>query len=385
MDALFIYNIFQCFKTKFIKTFFIEIFKTFLIVLFGLSIIALTVRAVSFLDLIVDSGYPVITYFQYSFLNLFGIAPKFIPLSFLISLIIFILKHIEDSEFVILWTSGVRKIQVVHLFLITSTGILMFYLLLSTLLTPMALNKSRQLLGQDQLNSFLPTIRAQQFSDSFKGFTFIVEKKSNNEVKNIFLHDTGNNLKNLSANTRDLSNTTVVAQKGIIDERKMILFNGQIISSKRNNDENEIIKFEQLNINLANLATSTIKKPKIQETSTAKLLSCFIKKNNISQFCREDGKKEIIPILIRRLVLPFYIPVVALICSLLLLKNNKIHYNKIFIFFYSFLILVFTELVIRYTGLNQLLRLFYIFLPFGLLAYFYIFLTYKFSGETKIS
>ena len=165
----------------------------------------------------------------------------------------------------------------------------------------------------------------------------------------------------------------------------MILFNGQIISSKRNNDENEIIKFEQLNINLANLATSTIKKPKIQETSTAKLLSCFIKKNNISQFCREDGKKEIIPILIRRLVLPFYIPVVALICSLLLLKNNKIHYNKIFIFFYSFLILVFTELVIRYTGLNQLLRLFYIFLPFGLLAYFYIFLTYKFSGETKIS
>ena len=204
---------FNASKQNLSKLFFIEIFKTFLIVLFGLSIIALTVRAVNFLDLIVDSGYPVITYFQYSFLNLFGIAPKFIPLSFLISLIIFILKHIEDSEFVILWTSGVRKIQVVHLFLITSTGILMFYLLLSTLLTPMALNKSRQLLGQDQLNSFLPTIRAQQFSDSFKGFTFIVEKKSNNEVKNIFLHDTGNNLKNLSANTRDLSNTTVVAKR----------------------------------------------------------------------------------------------------------------------------------------------------------------------------
>ena len=278
-------------QNKIYQNFFIEIFKTFLIVLFGLSIIALTVRAVSFFR--PNSGQWI------SSNNLFSIfIPKFIwnctkihSSFFLISLIIFILKHIEDSEFVILWTSGVRKIQVVHLFLITSTGILMFYLLLSTLLTPMALNKSRQLLGQDQLNSFLPTIRAQQFSDSFKGFTFIVEKKSNNEVKNIFLHDTGNNLKNLSANTRDLSNTTVVAQKGIIDERKMILFNGQIISSKRNNDENEIIKFEQLNINLANLATSTIKKPKIQETSTAKLLSCFIKKNNISQFCREDGKK----------------------------------------------------------------------------------------------
>ena len=69
-------------------------------------------------------------------------------------------------------------------------------LIFSSVLTPFALNKSRQLLGQDKLNSFLPTIRAQQFSDSFKGFTFIVEKKINNEIKKIFLHDTVKNLKN---------------------------------------------------------------------------------------------------------------------------------------------------------------------------------------------
>ena len=31
----------------------------------GLSLIALTVRAVNFLELIVDSGYPVLTYFKY--------------------------------------------------------------------------------------------------------------------------------------------------------------------------------------------------------------------------------------------------------------------------------------------------------------------------------
>ena len=242
-------------QNKIYQNFFIEIIKTFLVVLFGLSIIALTVRAVSFLDLIVDNGYPIITYFQYSFLNLFGIAPKFIPLSFLIALIIFILKHIEDSEFVILWTSGVKKIQVVNLFLLISSVVLIFYLVLSTFLTPLALNKSRQLLGQDQLNSFIPTIRSQQFSDSFKGFTFIVENKFNNEIENIFLHDTGNNLKNLSPNIKEVTSTTVVAQKGVVNERKMFLFNGQIISSKDNNNENEIIKFEQLNIDLTNLTT----------------------------------------------------------------------------------------------------------------------------------
>ena len=141
-------------QNKIYQNFILEILKTFLIILFGLSIIALTARAVNFLDLMVDSGYPIKTYFFYCILNLFGIAPKFIPLSFLIAITIFILKHINDSEFIILWSSGVKKIQIVNLFFFTSIIILIFNLLLSIFLTPVALNKSRQILSQDQLNSF---------------------------------------------------------------------------------------------------------------------------------------------------------------------------------------------------------------------------------------
>ena len=101
-------------QNKIYQNFFIEIFKTFLMILFGLSLIALTARAVSFLDLIVENGYPVATYFQYSLLNLFGIAPKFIPLSFLLSLTLFVLKHIQDSElndFSKLFTNLVNSFQ----------------------------------------------------------------------------------------------------------------------------------------------------------------------------------------------------------------------------------------------------------------------------------
>ena len=181
-------------QNKIYLNFIKEISKTFLVVLFGLSLIALTVRAVSFLELIVENGYPVGTYFKYSLLNLFGIAPKFIPLSFLISLTIFILKHLQDGEFIILWVSGVKKIQLVNLFFFMSVFVLIIYLIFSSFLTPMALNKSRKLLGQDQLNSFLPTIRAQQFSDSFKGFTFFVDKKIQKEIQNIFIFDKGNKI-----------------------------------------------------------------------------------------------------------------------------------------------------------------------------------------------
>ena len=239
-------------QNKIYQNFLLEIIKTFVTIVFGLSLIALTVRAVNFLDLIVDSGYPLKIYFLYSFLNLFGLAPKFIPLAFIISLIIFIIRHINDREFIILWLSGVKKIQVVNLFILISSFIVVIYLIFSVFLTPLALNKSRQLLSNDYLNSFLPTIKSNQFSDTFKGFTYVAEKKINNEVKNIFLHDNGKNLKNFSPNNNDISDVVVIAKKGIIKDRKMFLFNGQIISSKKNKIENELINFEQLDISLDN-------------------------------------------------------------------------------------------------------------------------------------
>ena len=372
-------------QNKIYYNYFIEIFRTFFIILFGLSIIALTVRAVNFLDLIVDNGYEISVYFKYSILNLFGIAPKFIPLSFLLSLSVFILKHQQDSELVILWTSGVKKITLVNLFFFASLIILIFYLSLSTFLTPLALNKSRSLLSGNNFGSFVPTIRTQQFSDSFKGFTFIVEKKINNELKNIFLHDKGNNIKNLSSNTSKTSSTTIIAQSGIVDEKIMLLFNGQIISEKKNSDT-DIIKFEQLNIDLSGLRTTSIKKPKIQETSTSKLFSCLFKnENNKNMFCNKDFKKEIVATMNRRMIIPFYIPVISLISALLLIKTKKNYLNNFMIFSYCFIILLFTELAVRYTGINNLILYIFIFMPIILLIILYFYLNYKFIKESEAS
>ena len=188
MDGLIIWIIYML-QNKIYQNFTVEILKTFFVVLFGLSVIAFTIRAVNFLDLIVDSGYPVGTYFKYSVLNLAGISIKFIPFSFLISLSIFILRHSQDNEFLILWTSGVKKIKVVNLFVLISLIIFILYLCFSIFFTPYALNKSRQLLSNDKLSSFLPTIKSQQFNDSFKGLTIVVDKKFKNELQNIFIHD----------------------------------------------------------------------------------------------------------------------------------------------------------------------------------------------------
>ena len=299
-------------QNKIYQNYLLEIFKTFVTILFSLTVIAWTVRAVNFLDLIVENGYPLVTYFKYSILNIFGVLPKFIPLSFLLAIIIFILKQIQENELVILWTSGVKKIHLVNLFLFFSFFITIVYLVFSTFITPLALNKSRQLLSSEDLTSFLPTIKVQQFSDSFRGVTFIVDEKKNNEIKNIFLQDNANILKNISSNNVRNNSNTIIAGSGLVENKRLILFNGQIISSNKDNSENDIIKFQQLNIDLNNFNNTTIKTAKIQETPTFQLLSCLNIKflNNLN--CKNNFKDEILPTLNRRILLPLYIPVISL-------------------------------------------------------------------------
>ncbi len=372
-------------QNKIYQNFIKEILKTFLVILFGLSIVAWTVRAVNFLDLIVENGYSIATYFQYSFLNLLGILTKLIPLSFLISLVIFIVKQLRENELVILWTSGEKKAKLANLFFVISIFILVVYLIFSTMIAPYSLNKSRYLLSKDGFNSFLPTIRIQGFNDSFRGFTFFVEKKIDNEIKNVFIYDASNTLKNLKTNQSNDSSTTIVAKEGLVQEKEMILFNGQIISENKKNLKNNIVKFEQLNIDLNNLQSGTIKQPKLQETSTLILLKCVFDIGKSELVNCNDTKKEIITVLNRRIILPFYIPIISLVCSFLLIKaKTKKNYflNKYFIFFVSFTILLYAELIIRYTGISKVIGTLFIISPGILMPIIYFFLIYNLKRES---
>lgn len=368
-------------QNKIYQNFIIEILKTFSVILFGLSVIALTVRAVNFLDLIVENGYPLSTYFKYSFLNFLGLAPKFIPFSFLIALTIFIIKHLQNNELLILWTAGVQKIKIVNIFIYTSIIILLIYLVFTVLVSPFSLNKSRYLLNQEEFNSILPTLKTQEFNDTFKGLIFFVDKKINNEIQNVFLQDKGNHFKNLSSNISKNTITNIVAQKGIVEKKKIILLNGQIISTSQDSKKSELIDFDQLNIDLSNVNTNTIKSPKLQETSTLTLFHCLTNQKVSNPNC--SGKKEIISILNRRIVLPFYIPVIALLCSLLLISAKKIYLNKNLIFCYSFFLLIFIELLVKFTGLNNYILYIYIIAPMIILPFLYYILNLNFAKEIK--
>ena len=86
-------------------------------------------------------------------------------------------------------------------------------------------------------------------------------------------------------------------KNGIVKkDKKLFLFNGQIISSQKDLKKNDIIKFSQLDIDLSNLNTNT-KKPKLQELSTKRLLSCFSKSSDNDKICNDNFKKKLYQIL----------------------------------------------------------------------------------------
>ena len=143
-------------KNKIYNYLSIEILKNFITILLTFTAIAWTVRAVNFLDLMIEDGYSAKIYFQYSLLNITTITTRFVPLALLLSLTMSIIKFERQQELLILWTSGLGKIKIVNIFILLSFFITFFQLLFSVIINPYLLNKSRFLLrdsSQIQINT----------------------------------------------------------------------------------------------------------------------------------------------------------------------------------------------------------------------------------------
>ena len=378
------------FKNKIYKYFTIEIIKSFITILFAFTAIAWTVRAVNFLDLVVENGYSVKTYLLFSLLNITNIITKFIPISFLLSLIVSILKFERQNELIILWTSGLNKIKLVNLLFLISILALIVQISFATFVTPNALNKSRNLIKLSDFDSVSSIIKINEFSDSFKDLTFYVQKRNQkNEMKNIFIRDDGTFLQGLISNNEDSTNTTVTAKSGYIDNKKLILNEGSIQSKSKEGKLNNV-NFKKTEISIDSLKPRSITVPKLQETTTPTLLKCLLKDNVESNLkhlgnCPKDNlKREVVETISRRVGMPFYIPLVSLICCFLLISNKNKKYKtfkKYLCFTFSFLMLVLAEILVRYSGLSRTNTALYFILPFLLTPSVYLILIRSMAFE----
>jgi lipopolysaccharide export system permease protein len=377
-------------KNTIYKYFFYEFIRYFAVVIFALTAVIWTIQAVNFLDLVTDDGHAFMVYFFYSLLTLSKIVTKLFPFSFLIASILTILKFEKDNELIILWTSGLNKIHIVNLMLRISLIMMVLQLTLTTVMNPQVLNFSRSLLKNSQLQFMGSLLKEKQFNDTVEGLTIFVDKKQDDGTfKNIFIRDDGNVVTNVSDGP-----TTIYAKSGYIEKEysNLVLIDGNMQKTEANKDIT-IVKFKKTALNLSGLSTKTTSEPKIQETSTKKIikclnvrylyeLNCLADPNNIElkkQFIRQN----IIEVN-RRFGMPIFIPLIGLVSCFLLSRKrekNMTFISKYLYFIIGFIILVSSEITVRYSGNSINHAAVYYSIPIVLLPLIYLYLIRVFKYE----
>ena len=124
----------------------------------------------------------------------------------------------------------------------------------------------------------------------------------------------------------------------------------------------------------------------MQETPTIRILLCLQNKNIVLHNCnptkktRMNTKIEIN----KRFGMPFYIPLLSLICCFLLgsRRDKKMrHLYKYIYFFIGFLLLIAAEISVRYSGTSWNHTAMYYLIPAGIMPLLYFTLIRKFKYE----
>ena len=377
------------FSNKIYKHFFLELSKFFFIVLFTFTAIVWTVQAVNFLDLIVEDGHAVTLYLQYSLLNIPKIITKFIPLSFLLALLLTILKLESENELLILWTSGLNKIKVINFFIKVSVLVTLLQFFLAGFINPNVLNFSRSLIKSSNLDFLSTMVKTNQFNDAVEGLTIFIGNKNNSgTMENIFIRDDSKILSGIE-NDEETSNLTIYAKKGrmgLANKNSIILENG-IIHSVDKSKKINVVKFKKTELVFDKLKTKSTTYPKIQETSSTILLSCYmgqISKTDLLNCPRDKSKIEVLSEINRRFGMPLYIPLVSLLCSFLLLSRQEKKFQGLYKYFYfalGFLALIMAEILVRYSGKAFGYTMIYYLIPLCLIPLVYLELIRRFYYE----
>ena len=258
--------------------------------------------------------------------------------------------------------------------------------------SPLGQNEARSFIRESNIDYFPALIKEGKFIDTVSNLTIFIDKEvKDGSYRNIFLKDN----KNCKTKKSVCENSQIIyAKKGILVSENKIryfrLFDGKLI----NEDDGKItdLSFEKIDFNLSKFDSKTTSYPKIQETSNRLLIECLYLslKGNMNKFknelltCEDVTLKSIKQELFKRFYKPIYFPLLALISGLLILRSkestkyNRFKYN---LFFIIFLIIIISEISLRYSSQNNIGTLFFIFFPIITFFTIYILLITKFKNK----
>ena len=358
-----------------------DVTKFFLLTSISLSLIILVVQAVNFLDYISEDGHGFYTYFGITALNFPKIFTRVMPFCIFITIFYVINKYELKNELIIFWNIGVKKIKFINVLVIFSFVFLLAQILLNNFIVPKSLDQAREFIRNSNIDFFPSLIKEKKFIDAVESLTIFVDAKNQDgELNNIYLKD------NLSNDRSQV----IYAKNGrlIFDNQKnyLILFDGSFIDIDK--EKITTFSFKKTEFDLSKYKTKTTVFPKIQEIDTWNIFLCVYKLKFNENFdlpyntflnCTPSVYSDVIEETFKRGIKPFFIPVIVLLSSIIILVNkDNFRYSKIqyFLFFIVFLVIILSEVSSRYIN-NITTGIIFSILPALLFIFGYIYLFFQ--------
>jgi len=349
-----------------------------LIITFTIGLIVWIIQAANYLDFVIDDGHNFTIYFYYNLFNFPKIIHRILPFVFGISVFFELIKYERNNELLIFWTHGITKQRFISNLINFSLIVMFLQIIMGSIVSPSSQLKAREFLKNSNMD-FLPNLIKQgKFIDTVSGLTiFINEKTDKKSFKNIYIQE--GNILDLTSD----DNQIIFAKEGFLDNKDKKIFKlleGKIVST--NNNRLISFEFDKIDYDLSKFDSRSIKIAKMQELPSRKIIECSISlMKGISYrekmfLCDFNSLKNINQEIYKRFVKPIYFPLLILVCCFLLTFSkieNNFSFKTIKVFLYVFLILVLSEILMRYIETSQLLFVLVTILP--IIIYFLI---YKF-------
>ena len=353
-----------------------------LIITFSLGLIVWIIQAVNHLDFVIDDGHNFQIYFFFNLYNFPKIIHRILPFVFAISLFFELLKYEKNNELLIFWTNGISKMKLIKNLINFTIIVTLIQIIIGSFLSPSSQYKARLFLKESNMD-FLPNLIKQgKFIDTISGLTiFINEKTKNNSFRNIYIQE------GEFSNFKENNNQIIYAKEGFLidsDKKLFRLLDGKIVGT--NNNRLVSFEFDKIDYDLSKFSSRSIKKPKLQEISSLKLIKCsyslYFEKIYLDDLfiCEKNKLKNINQELYKRFIKPIYLPILTLICCFLFtFSKEQMNYTfkTIKVFLSIFSILVVSEILLRYIEASNIYFLLLISVPLIIYFTIYIFLINK--------
>ena len=372
------------------KNFLRETTEFFILSTCAVTIIVWVIQAVNYLEFVTEDGHSFKVYFLYTIYSLPKIFNRLLPFMFFFSIFFNLIKYEEQNQTLIFWTNGIKKITFLNVLIKYSFFFIILNFFFSLYVVPFSQDKARSYIRNSNVDYLPLLIKPKQFIDTVEELTIYTDNKNEDILENIIIKDSINKS----------ASKIIYAKRGyfttINEENFLVLTTGKILNIS--DGKTNSFDFDKTQINLSKYTSKTTKTPKLQEVDTLDLYNCLFRTREVLS-TKEDleiklkfkcydtfsYQNKISQEFFSRIFKPLYLPLLALISGLLLVKskNSQTYSNfKLRIFILGVIAISISEISTKFYSISFDKSSVIFFIPFILFFLIYQYFIKQFNLRT---